>query len=291
VAYAREGVVAVGALPTNSDAPDSTAANGWTGNAVLAAIGAWLVGVNAAVCSLVGRNPSDEPLRFFARAAVDVTSVGTASARAARLDDSEPPPDQLDKLAQGWAVHLCRMSPPRQLEIVRAIRQRVALLTVDSAYRGDGVGAFRAELLELAEDCDAIVLSRRDLDEVWPQASPREALRRLARSGARCVVMKLGSGAAIGFHGDLRTWTPGFPADSPAIRPGGDAYAAAFAAAFTDHRDLRRAMAWAGAAASAVVESASPLELLNEYARRAVASRARVLESQSTDGWRSGSPA
>lgn len=291
MAYAREGVVAVGALPTDPDAPDSTAANGWTGNALLAAIGAWLVGVNAAVCSLVGRNPSDEPLRFFARAAVDVTSVGTASAREAKPDYSEPPPDQLDKLAQGWMVHLCRMSTPRQLEIVRAVRQRVALLTVDSAYRGDGVGAYRAELFEIAEDCDAIVLGRRDLEEVWPHESPREALRLLARSGARCVVMKLGGGAAIGFQGDVRTWIPGFPPGSPAIMPGGDAYAAAFAAAFADNRDLRRAMAWAGAAASAVVESASPLELLNDYGRRAVASRLKVLESQSIDGWRSGSPA
>jgi pfkB family carbohydrate kinase len=291
VAYARKGVVAVGALPTSPDASDSTAANGWTGNALLAAIGAWLVGVNAAVCSLVGRNPSDEPLRFFARAAVDVTSVGTASARAARPDYSEPPPDQLDKLAQGWAVHLCRMSPPRQLEIIRAVRRRVALLTVDVAYRGEGVRAFRAELFELAEDCDAIVLGRRDLEEVWPHESPREALRLLARRGARCVVMKLGGGAAIGVHGDVRTWIPGFPPSSPAIMPGGDAYAAAFAAAFADNRDLRRAMAWAGAAASAVVESASPLELLNDYGRRAVASRVKVLESQSIDGWRSGSPA
>ena len=282
-------MVALGALPTSPDPGDFAAANGWTGNALLAAVGAWLVGVNAAVCSLAGRNPSDEPLRYFARAAVDVTSVRTALALDAVLDNSEPPPDQLDKIARGWTVHVCRMSPARQRELIRAVGQRVALRTVDTSYRGDGVGAYRSELFELAEDCDAIVLGRRDLEEVWPRQSPREALRLLARSGARCVVVKLGGGAALAVQDDLRTWMPGLLV-SQAIMPGDDAYAAAFAAAFADNRDLRRAMAWAGAAASAVVESPSPLELLNDYGRRAVASRARQRESQSIDGWRSGSP-
>jgi hypothetical protein len=291
VGYAKDGVVAVGALPTDPDAADSALANGWTGNALLAAIGAWLVGVDAAACSLVGRSASDEPVRYIARAAIDITSVRTASARGAVPDSPEPPQDQLDKLARGWTVHLCRMSPARQLEIIRGVRQRVALVTVDSAYRGDGVGGYRAELFELAQDSDAVVLGRGDLEEVFPQQSPREALRLLARNGARCVVMKLGGGAAIGLQDELRTWMPGIPVGPQAIMPGGDAYAAAFAAAFADNRDLRRAMAWAGAAASAVVESPSPLELLNDYGRRAVASRARLLESQSIDGWRSGSPA
>lgn len=284
-------MVAVGALPTSPDPADSAAANGWTGNALLAAVGAWLVGVNAAACSLAGRSPSDEPLRYIAGAAIDVTNVRTALTHDAVPDNSEPTPDQLDKIARGWTVHLCRMPPAQQRELIRAVGQRVALRTVDTSYRGDGVGAYRAELFGLAEDCDAIVLGRRDLEEVWPQQSPRDALRLLARSGARCVVMKLGSGAAIGIQDDLRTWVPGFPIGPQAIMPGGDAYAAAFAAAFAGNRDLRRAMAWAGAAASAVIESPSPLELLNDYGRRAVASRATQLESQSIDGWRSGSPA
>ena len=67
------------------------------------------------------------------------------------------------------------MSSARQLDVIRGVRQRVTTLTVERAYRGDGVRGYRAELSELAEDCDAIVLGRRDLEEVWPKAAPFSA--------------------------------------------------------------------------------------------------------------------
>lgn len=257
-----------------------------SGNALLAAVGAWLVGVDVAVCSLVGQSPPDTFLQELTRMGIDVTRVRRASAREAVSGHLQPTPDQLDSVGRGWSVHLCQMSPTRQHEIIRALWQRVALVTVASAYLGEGTTTYRAQVIELAGECGAIVLGRRDLEEVWPGKSPRDVLRRLARRGAHTAVMRLGAGAAIGIRNNVLTWMPAFTSGAEAVTRGGDAYAAAFAAAFTSDRDLRRAMAWAGAAASAVVESRAPLELLNAYARRTVASRAELLESQSLDGWR-----
>ena len=75
-------------------------------------------------------------------------------------------------------------------------------------------------------------------------------------------------------------------AGSPSLFPvavsgqsgGGEVYSGAFAAMYAVDRDLRRAMAWATAAASVVVESNLILGQVSEFARNRVAARARILD-------------
>jgi sugar/nucleoside kinase (ribokinase family) len=71
---------------------------------------------------------------------------------------------------------------------------------------------------------------------------------------------------------------PAFPVAAGGRLGGGDVYAGAFTAIYAADQDLRRAMAWATAASSVVVESNVLLGQLSEFARNRVEARARILD-------------
>ena len=55
-------------------------------------------------------------------------------------------------------------------------------------------------------------------------------------------------------------------------------FGGAFAAVYAAEKDLRRAMAWATAAASVAVESSLLLSQISDFARNRVEARARILD-------------
>ena len=71
---------------------------------------------------------------------------------------------------------------------------------------------------------------------------------------------------------------PAFPAAASGRIPGSDVYAGAFGAVYATDHDLRRAMAWATAAASVAVESNVLLGQVSDFARNRVEARARILD-------------
>ena len=276
------GVIAVGALSFEpaSNADVVVPAPVWD-NALLTATGAWLAGADAAICSVVPRDWPLDVIRRISRAGFDLSRVRLAS--DAEVDASrplEPTAEQLASVGPNWAVHLLAISPTRQRELLTAVFQRVALTTIDIGYSLASWPLDRLDVLGLASLCDAVLFGHREANLLWPGKAPRDALRSMARSGARAAVIKLGPQGSIGIYEGTITWVPAFPIRMTPKWPIGDAFAGAFAAAFVQHRDLRRALAWAGAAASAVSESQSPLDLVNEYARRTVAGRAKLLEKE-----------
>jgi hypothetical protein len=273
------GVVAVGSLATapaaeTSDAPAPSAA----GSALLAAVGAWLAGRDAAICAVIGAEVSTELIRRLSQRDIDL-SRSRSIADAGTQNETEPLAEQLASVSPNWSVHLCSLSPARQRELIRAVSGRVMSVTVDTPSAEAMAPLDKEAIVELASNCDAFLAGRRALERLWPGEPPREILRLLARSGARAAVIKLGVGGSIGIREGRISWMSALPLTRPASLPGGDAYAGAFAAVFGQDRNLARAMAWATAAASAVMQSASPLDLLTEFGRRMVESRARVLES------------
>jgi hypothetical protein len=70
---------------------------------------------------------------------------------------------------------------------------------------------------------------------------------------------------------------PAFPVMADGEVGGGNVYAGAFAAMYAGDQDLRRAMAWAAAAASVVAESNVLLGKVSEFARKRVEARARIV--------------
>lgn len=279
------GVVAVGALSSgylgNRTARPFAGAGG---SALLSAVGAWLVGVEAAICAVIGPDFPSDQIRIITRAGIDLSRVRLASADELSSDDLEPSVDQLASVSPNWAVHLCGMSIQRQRAIIHALNQRVALMTLDTIFIPARLEPDRKELLALAAQCDAFLPGRAEVSRLWPGEPPREVLRHLARSGARAAVIKLGLGGSIGIREGAITWIPAFPVTASDAARGGDTYAGAFAATFGADRDLARAMAAGAAAASVICESTDALDVLTEYGRKKTESRARTLLSELRQG-------
>jgi sugar/nucleoside kinase (ribokinase family) len=273
------GVIAVGRLSVDRDAtvradPPTSA----DGPALAAAVGAWLVGFEAAVCAVIGPDFPTRLLVEFTRAGIDTSRVRPVG----RPDDEpgadlDPLPEQLASLSPRWTVHICGLSLGRQREIVRAVSQRVACTTLDiDLARTPELDV--EDLLALAAQCDAFLPGHREVAQLWPGETPRAVLRLMARAGVRAAVIKLDAGGSLGMRDGDVVSMPAFPVTASGRIPGGDVYAGAFAAMYAADQDLGRAMAWATAAASVAIESNVLLGQVSDFARNRVEARARILD-------------
>jgi sugar/nucleoside kinase (ribokinase family) len=237
-----------------------------------------LVGVDAAVCAVIGPDFPTRLILDFTRAGIDTSHIRPAGRRGDGAEaDLDPWPEHLASLSPRWAVHLCGFSPLRQRDIVRAIRSRAASITLDVDLAGANQPTVD-DLLGLAVACDAFLPGHEDVAQLWPGETPRAALRIMARSGIRAAVIKLGAGGSLGMREGEIVSMPAFPVAASGRIPGGDVYAGAFAAIYAGEQDLRRAMAWATAAASVAVEANVLLGQLSDFARNRVEARARILD-------------
>jgi len=275
------GVVAVGGLSINGRrSVIAGAAPPADGSALRTAIGAWLVGVEAAVCAVIDPAFPTDVILDITRAGIDLSRLRPRSAADLGTDvNGDPTPAQLASLSARWSVHVCPMAHPHQRDMVRALRQRAAMVTLDAPGASGASPADADDVLALAATCDAFLPSVNDVSKLWPGQAPRELLRVIAGRGVPATVIRQGVGGSIGIHDGVITWVPAFPVTASGVTAGGDAYAGAFAAVFASGRDLPRAMAWATAAASTVVESFATLDPLSEFGRSQVEHRARILEA------------
>ncbi|HVH65302.1 MAG TPA: carbohydrate kinase family protein [Candidatus Acidoferrum sp.] len=269
------GVVAVGGLSLVARSTPASASSA-DSSALRSAIGAWLAGVDAAICAVTSQPLPADISRDIANAGIDLSRV---QLRAEDGGDMDPTVDQLASLSPNWSVHVCTMPVARQREIVRAAARRGALVTLDAPLLNGTVRPDTSEILELAAEADAFVPGRTEVERLWPGQPPREVLRMFGRRGVRAAVIKLGVSGSIGIRDATISWMPAFPITPSGITGGGDVYAGAFAAIFSIDRNLPRAMAWATAAASLVLESAIILDQTTDFARRTVQYRARMLEA------------
>jgi sugar/nucleoside kinase (ribokinase family) len=278
------GVVVFGGLSYARPRPTAAEpAAGADGSALRAAVGAWLVGADAAVCGVVGSDFPTGLILDITRAGIDLSRLRPVTDQAAIAGaDMDPRPEQLASLSPRWSVHLCGLSPVRQREILRAVNQRAAVVTLDTVHRP---GKAEPAIVELATAVDAFLPGQREAAQLWPGKPPSDVLQGLARRGVRAAVIKLGTGGSIGIRDGAITSMPAYPVIASGVTGGGDAYAGAFAAIFAADRDLPRAMAWASAAASVVVESFATLDPLTEFGRSKVEYRARILEAEARNQW------
>jgi sugar/nucleoside kinase (ribokinase family) len=273
------GVIAVGRLsidrdPTvGADPPPSA-----DGPALAAAVGAWLAGVDAAVCAVIGPDFPTRLIVEFTRAGIDTSRIRpVVRPDGLRRADLEPVPEQLASLSPRWSVHVGGLSLERQREIIRTVSRRVTCITLDLDLAGVRKPDVN-DLLALAAQCDAFLPGHQEVSQLWPGETPRAVLRLMARAGVRAAVIKLGTGGSLGMRAGEIVSMPAFPVVARGSISGGDAYAGAFAAVYAVDQDLHHAMAWATAAASVVVESNVLLGQLSEFARNRVEARARILD-------------
>jgi sugar/nucleoside kinase (ribokinase family) len=273
------GVIAVGRLLIDRDpAVGAVSPASTDGPALAAAVGAWLVGVDAAVCAVIGPDFPTRLILEFTRAGIDTSRIQPAnrSGSPARAD-LEPLPEQLASLSPRWSVHVCGLSLDRQRDIVRTVRPRAACVTLD-VDAAEVAEAGVPDVLTLAAQCDAFLPGQAAVAQLWPGEAPRSVLRLMARAGIKAAVIKLGVGGSLGIReGDVISM-PAFPVTASGRIPAGEVYSGAFAAIYATEQDLHRAMAWATAAASVAVESNLLLGHVSEFARNRVEARARILE-------------
>ena len=153
----------------------------------------------------------------------------------------------------------------------------MACITLDIDVAGT-VAPDLDQLLALAAECDAFLPGREEVEQLWPGEPPRAVLRVMANAGIQAAVINLGAGGSLGIRGGEIISMPAFPVMDNGGMGLGNVYAGAFAATYAGDQDLRRAMAWAAAAASVVVESNVLLGKVSELGRKRVEARARILD-------------
>ena len=269
-------VLVVGAIPSGR------ASQKGLGNALLGAIGAWLVGANVAIAAVVGPTMQSPMLRGISAGGIDVSRVRTAVSD--EVSDALPRPEEVATVGRSWAVHLTAMPARLQRAFLSAAAPHAPTMTVDVSQSPSGVIPSFRQLFKLAVASDALMIGQSVADTLWPGQSPRDVLEILAKRGAPAAIMRLAHGGAIGMANHTVAWMTGMGDIELSITPAADAYGGAFAAAYARQRDLHEAMAWAGAAAAAVAQSRDPVELMNPYARRSVEAGAAFLLAQSQQG-------
>jgi sugar/nucleoside kinase (ribokinase family) len=266
------------------------------GNALYAAVGAWLVGARAVICARLG---ADFPVGLLDEAAglgLDTSLVRQTEGPSMRvlLDESsgeriqrylpnsgsndrlDPTPDLLRTFSEGFAAHVCGLPVRTQRRMVRALRGQAATVTLDTVVIPGRIEPQPAELFELSACCDAFLPSVEEVRLLWPGVPPATWIRDAA-SRACCIVVKLGRSGALGICGGERVLMGAASTRVVDATGAGDAYCGAFAATLGSGEGLRTSMAWAAAAASVVIEGYGALHALVPERRLAVRSRAEAL--------------
>src|SRR5260370_6474061 len=207
------GLVAVGGLPigVNRTARAEPAPSP-DGPALAAAVGAWLVGVDAAVCAVIGPDFPKRLILEITQAGIDTSPIRSLAPGDTVLGpDLDPVPEQLTGVSPSRALHVCGLPSGRQREIVRSVRQRVASITLDIDIAGS-VAPDLNQLLALAAECDAFLPGREEVAHLWPGEPPRAVLRLMADAGVPAAVIKLDAGGSLGIRGGGILSDPAFPA-------------------------------------------------------------------------------
>ncbi|MEJ7803482.1 MAG: carbohydrate kinase family protein [Candidatus Limnocylindria bacterium] len=267
------------------------------GNAAYAAAGAWLAGAEAEVVAVIG---DDFPASLLD--GVGAVRIGTSAVRRVNgpsfrvlLDESgserimsylpgsghndrlDPVPSQLPGLRAGDGVHVSAIPTASQGAIIEAVEGAVEVITLDTVVIAGEIEPDRAALLELAKRVSVFLPSQAEVAHHWPGTLP-DSLDHIVAAGVKRVIVKMGAMGSVGYDGTRTIRTPAAEATVVDSTGAGDAYCGAICARLSMGDDLSTAMAWAAAAASAIIESHGVTHTLNETTRSRVAARAQVLE-------------
>jgi ribokinase len=254
------------------------------GNALYAAVGAWLAG---AVPVIVARVGSDYPPELLADIAAHHFSTrfvratpghcyrvllrDEAAAREVRyLEgsgtnlslDSDPAELPFDGI---HGAHVCAARTSTQRGILLECRARRLQTSLDLLFITEAVEPTRQEILQLIECTDVFLPSWTEVQHAWPGADALSAVRRFHFAGCPTVVIKMGAAGCVG--GDGGDGGLFFAMPSVATRVvdttgAGDAFCGAFHAKWVETHDLPVAMAWGAAAASLVIEGYGALHAI-----------------------------
>lgn len=267
------------------------------GNAAYAAAGAWLAGAEAEVVAVIGDDFPGSLLDGLRAVGIGTSAVRRVDGPSFRvlLDESgperimsylpgsgrndrlDPLPEQLPALRAGDGVHVCGIPTPTQAAIVAAVEGAADVITLDTVVIAGEIEPDRAALLTTAKQVSVFLPSQAEVAHHWPGPLP-EALEHIVAAGVKRVIVKMGEMGSVGYDGTRMVRMPAAETTVVDSTGAGDAYCGATCARLSMGDDLSAAMAWAAAAASAIIEAHGVTHTLNETTRRRVAARAQGLE-------------
>ena len=269
------------------------------GNALYAAVGAWLAGADVVVGAVVG---TDYPHAILDR--LEDHGIGTDHVRRVdgpsfrvQLDNTgaerlityrqgsgknaelDPIPDQLPAAGAIAGAHIAAIPTASQAALVAALVDRAPVITLDTVVIPGEIEPDLEALLAVARRCTAFLPSREEVAHLWPDLDPMVDVCDLSRGGPSINVIKLGAAGSIGCDRGTGHHVPAFATTALDTTGAGDSYCGAVCAALARGDALPVAMAWGSAAASLVVEHVGCEPLLRDRVAQETARRAeRVLE-------------
>lgn len=267
------------------------------GNAAYAAAGAWLAGAEAEVVAVIGDEFPESLLEGLGAVGIGTSAVRRVDGPSFRvlLDESgpervmsyllgsgrndrlDPLPSQLPALRAGDGVHVCAIPTDSQAAMIEAVEGAVDVLTLDTVVIAGEIEPDRAALLEVANRVTVFLPSHAEVAHHWPGPLP-DALGHIVAAGVKRVIVKMGALGSVGYDGTRTVRMPATAATVVDSTGAGDAYCGAICARLSMGDDLFTSMAWAAAAASAIIESHGVTHALSGATRSRVAARAQGLQ-------------
>jgi sugar/nucleoside kinase (ribokinase family) len=162
--------------------------------------------------------------------------------------------DELPSMAGAEACHVAPMPLAVQLELVRAIRDRVRVVALDP--HEDHIAGNERDLFDLLPALTIFLPSRCEAELLFGRDDPEAAALALSRAGATVVAVKLGSDGSIVSVGDGRTvHVPAIEVRVTDPTGAGDAYCGGFTAAYARGSDPLAAACHGTASASLICET------------------------------------
>lgn len=271
------------------------------GNALYAAVGAWLAGAHVDLVSVVGADFPRELLTRIETAGLGVATLRRVDSPSFRvlLDSTgperaisylpgsgtnaelDPLPDQIPADHPALGAHVAAIPTASQHALVETLTDRDLTVTLDTVVIPGQIEPDPQQLLQVARTCSAFLPSREEFEYLWPGHDPLDAVTTMPKWAAPTNVIKLGADGSCGAGQDGHVEVVSAYDTTPIDTTGaGDSYCGAFCARLAGGDDLLHAMSWATAAASLVIEHFSCIELLDNEPRQTVRRRAAQLLSE-----------
>ena len=156
-----------------------------------------------------------------------------------------------------WTIHGCHLAPnsfETHLELARAFHAHGVIVSVDPAMYTQHLGT--EKLAELLKEVDVFLPSQKELEALFPEKKPEEALLAMADMGPAAIGVKLGGKGSLIWDNTRKKMRsiPAYPSQVIDLTGAGDAFCGGFMVGMVETHDPIIAAAYGSISASLVIE-------------------------------------
>jgi len=156
-----------------------------------------------------------------------------------------------------WTIQACHLAPnsfETHLALARAFHARGVIVSVDPAIYTQHLP--KDKLAELLKEVDIFLPSQKELEAIFPDKNPEQALLAMADMGPKAIGVKLGGKGALVWDSTRNKMhaTPAYPSQVVDLTGAGDAFCGGFMVGMVETSDPIIAAAYGSISASLVIE-------------------------------------